>query len=69
MIERAQIKRRKIGQPAGDGSSGLGNLVGVGEVELGAVGDAGRAQSDLPSADERVLMVSGKKRLDSPMLS
>ena len=34
---------REIGEAAGDGTAALGDLVGVGKMNLGAVGKAGRA--------------------------
>ncbi len=52
VIERRQAGGQgEIGETAGDGSAAFGNLVGVGEVELAAMGDAGRAESEFPSAD------------------
>ncbi len=39
------------------------HLVGIGEVNLPAVGDAGRAQRGLPSADDRVLNGEREKEI------
>ena len=50
-----KVEKRKIGQAAVDESAGPRDLVGIGEMKLGAMGDAGRAQREFPSADDRVL--------------
>ena len=50
VIERSESGReREVGEAAGDGAAALGDLVGVGEVNLGTAGDAGRAQREFPS--------------------
>ena len=42
----------EVGEAAGDGASGGRDLVGVGQVNLGAMGEARGTQRDLPAADE-----------------
>ena len=41
----------EVGEAAGDGASGGGGLVRIGEMNLGAVGEARRTEGDFPAAD------------------
>jgi len=44
MVERTESRReREIGEATGDGAAALGDLVGVGEVKLNAVGRSGES--------------------------
>src|SRR5271165_4050899 len=53
MIEGTETGRKgEIGESAGDGAAALGDLVGVGEVQLRAVGDARRTESEFPAANQ-----------------
>src|SRR5450432_1312001 len=42
----------EVSEAAGDGASGGGDLVRIGEVDLGAVGEARGTESHFPSADD-----------------
>src|SRR5580658_2892098 len=70
MVEWAQVGGRAIRvwaadcditQPSCDDAAALGNLVGIGEVKLGAVRDAGRAQGKFPSANQGSGIGEGKE--------
>ena len=62
VIERSERRRGgDVVEAAGDDGVALGDLVGVGQVQLDAVGDAGRAQGELPGADEGVGDGDGKE--------
>src|SRR5215469_14081774 len=54
--------RREIRQTAGDSAGTLGVLMGVGEMELGATGDAWRAGGGFPTADASA--VDGQREED-----
>src|SRR5579862_3128560 len=52
MVKRAETRRkRKIGETAGDGTAAFGDLVGVGEVQLAAMGESRRTEREFPSAN------------------
>ena len=52
MVKRAESgSEREIGETAGDGAAALGDLVGIGKVNLTAMRNAGRAEREFPSAD------------------
>src|SRR5271169_1722600 len=61
MVERAQARvritkvRGEIRQPSGDGAAAVGDLIGVSEMKLCAVGDARRPQREFPAADQGLL--------------
>jgi hypothetical protein len=62
MVERAESGReREIGETSCDGPAPLGDLVGVGEVNLDAVREAGRAQGEFPSANQGLGNGNGEK--------
>src|SRR5579872_8822 len=63
VIQRSPVRIGKIGEPAIDESAGPGHLIGVGKMKLATVGDAGRAQRDLPSADSRILNGEREKEI------
>src|SRR5208283_3445893 len=57
MIERTEVNAWRadggeIRQSPGDDAAAIGDLVGVGEVNLSAMGKAGRAQREFPSANQ-----------------
>src|SRR5215469_9051814 len=54
VIERrvSELRKRKIGEAAGDRASRERDLVRIGEMELAAAPEAGRPQSGFPRADE-----------------
>ncbi len=55
MVERPEVEDIEVCKASRDCPSTFGNLVGIREVQLSPVGDAWRAQRNLPSADERIL--------------
>ena len=64
MIERSEFGRRRvIGKAAGNGATALGDLVGVGEVDLSAVGKARRAQCEFPGANQGFGNGDGKENV------
>ncbi len=52
VVKRAEAGReRKVSETAGDGAAAFGNLVGVSEVQLAAVGKSRRTKRQLPAAN------------------
>ena len=52
MVERTESGReREISEATGDGAAALGDLIGIGEVELDAVREARRTQREFPSSN------------------
>src|ERR1035438_5926388 len=59
--QRKSVAERKIGEPSVDIPEAQGQLVGVGQVDLGAIMNAWRTQGEFPPIDARTLDGDGEK--------
>src|ERR1700730_15476074 len=57
------IPKREIGQAAVDIAESKGKLIGVGQIKLGPIANAGRTQRELPPVDPRSLNGDGKENV------